>query len=166
MGKGIVISPDMNVSVQEFEYQPYDQPYEKVSAAVGGLVQYVRAKGLPRPYTMAVNEEGRLRNLPYNPLGSFWYGTQNHGHPIMGTIVLLREELNDEGELDTFPLTDADVEKLMLMIDEAKASKLPEEPKNPPPALQMYELPPGADFGAFLTALGFGGEEEGEEEPY
>ena len=154
--KGIVITPDGGTSVQDFA-----EPLCKtVGAVVGGLIQVVNPKGLPEPFRMVVNEEGRLKKLPFHPVASFWYGTQTHGQPIVGTVVLLKEALNDEREPDLFGLDGADVRILMGVIEKAKASRLPKEPKNPPPAVLAIEIPPDADFGAFLAALGalgFGG---------
>lgn len=130
-----------------------------MGAVVGGLIQVVNPKGLPKPFCMIVNEEGRLRNLPFHPIASFWYGTQMHGQPIVGTVVLLKEALNAEGEPDLAGLNNAEIVLLQHFVAKAKASRLPKEPTNPPPATQVIEIPPGMDFGDFLTALaalGFG----------
>ncbi|MBQ9348892.1 MAG: DUF3846 domain-containing protein [Oscillibacter sp.] len=151
MGKGVVITPDMKVSVQEFP-KPL---FESVGAVVGGIVQEVRPKGLPRPYLMAVNDAGLLMKLPFNPIGSFWYGTQNHGSPIVGNVVLLKEGLDEEYEPDWFMLDDGDIKKLMAEIAKAKASRLPEEPKGPPPPARVIPIPDGADIDKVLAALGF-----------
>lgn len=147
--KGIVITPEGEAFVKDFA----EPLYKTVGAVVGGLIQVVNPKGLPKPFCMVVNEEGRLKKLPFHPIASYWYGTQSHGQPIVGTVVLLKEALNDEQEPDLFGLDSSDIRVLMSVIKEAKASPLPEEPKNPPPAVQVIEIPPDADFGEFLTAL-------------
>ena len=139
--KGIVITPDGGTSVQDFA----EPLYKTVGAVVGGLIQVVRPQGLPEPFRMVVNEEGRLKKLPFHPVASFWYGTQTQ--PIVGTVVLLKEALNDEREPDLFGLDGADVCILMGVIEKAKASRLPKEPKNPPPAVLAIEIPPDADCG-------------------
>ena len=151
--KGIVITPEGGVTVQEFP----EPLYQTVGAAVGGYIEVVNPHGLPDPFRMAVNEDGRRNNLPFNPVASFWYGTQTHGHPVMGTVVLLKEDLNDERETDLFALNDADVTALMAVVDAAKASRLPEEPKSPPPPAQVCTFDSGEDMAAFLDRLyGFG----------
>ena len=94
--KGIVITPEGETFVKDFP----EPLYKTVGAVVGGLIQVVRPKGLRKPFCMIVNEEGRLRNLPFHPVASFWYGTQMHGQPIVETVVLLKEALNAEGEPD------------------------------------------------------------------
>lgn len=150
--KGIVITPEGEVSVRDFP----EPLYKTVGAVVGGLIQVVNPHGLPEPFRVVVNEEGRLKKLPFHPIASCWYGTQKHGQPIVGTVVLLKEALNDEQEPDLFGLDDSDVRVLMAIIKKTKASRLPEEPKNPPPATQVIEIPPDVDFGEFLAMLGFG----------
>lgn len=32
-----------------------------------------------------------------NLIGSLWYGTHHHGHPIVGNIVVMKEGWTDEG---------------------------------------------------------------------
>ena len=152
MMKGIVITPEGTVKVQDFA-EPF---YKTIGAAIGGLVQGVRPKGLPRPYLMAVNDAGLLMKLPFHSIASFWYGTQYHGSPIVGNIVLIKEGINSEGEPDWITLNDADIRELMALIETVKASELPEEPKNPPPPVRVISIPDGVDFGDFLTMLGFG----------
>lgn len=70
---------------------------------------------LERPYCMIVNEEGVLLNLPMNMFGSFLYGTNYHGNPILGDIVLLKEGINSDGELDILGLDEQDIKYLCDM---------------------------------------------------
>ena len=44
---------------------------------------------------MIVDEEGLLKGLPMNPLGSFFYGTARHGQPIVGDFILAILEQGD-----------------------------------------------------------------------
>lgn len=57
---------------------------------VGDWVERVRPVGLPG-YLMLVNENGLLKNLPLNIAGSLFYGTQFHGSPIVGDIVIAKD---------------------------------------------------------------------------
>ena len=109
--KGIVITTKYEMRVQEFS----EPAYKSIGEAVGGWIEVVRPVRLGRPYCMVVNEEGLLRNLPMNVLGSFLYGTDNHGSPILGDIVLLREGINSDGEYDLLGLTEQDIEYLRNM---------------------------------------------------
>ena len=89
--KGIVITTADDVSVQDFT----PPLYESLGRAVGGYIEIVRPQGLNRPYCMVVNEEGLIHGLPLNRAGSLLYGTQFHGSPIVGDIVIMAE-----GEMD------------------------------------------------------------------
>lgn len=90
---GVVITTDKKISIQGF-----DNPlYKSIGAAVDGYIEIVNPAGLNEPYCMIANEEGRLRKLPTNEVGSFLYGTHIHGHPIVGNIVIMKFGITDEG---------------------------------------------------------------------
>lgn len=91
--KGIVITPDCEMSVQEFE-RPL---YETVGKVVGGYIEHVKPRLLDDPFCMIVNEEGLLEKLAVNPVGCFLYETLSHGWPIVGTIVIMKDGFTDEG---------------------------------------------------------------------
>lgn len=83
----------------------YDAPhYDVIQNVVGGLCERVHPHGLKPPFCMMVNEEGLLRNLPVNLLGSFLYGTPQHGYPIVGDIVFLKDGYHG-GEPDAVGMT-------------------------------------------------------------
>ena len=63
----------------------YDSPhYDVIQKAVGGWYEHVRPVGLERPYCM-------MLNLPPNLLASILYGTPQHGQPIVGDVIFLKE---------------------------------------------------------------------------
>lgn len=56
------------------------------------LVEVVRPKGLPEGMVLVCDEEFLLKDKPVlNPLASYLYGMQDHGNPICGDCVLMRE---------------------------------------------------------------------------
>lgn len=110
--KGIVITTKYEMWVQEFS----EPAYKSIGEAVGGCIEIVHPARLGRPYCMVVNDEGLLRNLPMNVLGSFLYRTDIHGSPIVGAIVLLKEGINSDGEYDLLGLTEQDIEFLCNMV--------------------------------------------------
>ena len=69
--KGLVITTDNLMRTEE-----YTAPlHESIGKTVGGWIEVVHPKLLPAPYCMIVNEEGRLRGLPYNGRASdLWEG--------------------------------------------------------------------------------------------
>lgn len=83
---GLIVTAKNEMSLVE-----YDPPnYEVIQKAVGGWYERVNPVGLEHPYRMMVNEEGLLRNLPLNLVGSLLYGTEIHGHPIVGDVIFLK----------------------------------------------------------------------------
>lgn len=109
--KGIVVTTDLNVRIEEFG----DPLYKTVGTAVGGYIEHVKPARLRHPYCMIVNEEGRLLDLPLNPIGSFFYGTDQHGEPIAGNIVVMKDGYRD-GERDIVGLNDVEAEEIKNII--------------------------------------------------
>ncbi|MDL2287590.1 DUF3846 domain-containing protein [Eubacteriales bacterium OttesenSCG-928-G02] len=64
---------------------------------VGGWIEIVRPKWMPNGLLMIVDEEGMLKNSTRNLFASFLYGTQDHGHPIVGDVCFVSERWGDEG---------------------------------------------------------------------
>lgn len=91
--KGVVFTTDEKMFVKEFT-QPL---YKSVGDVVGGWIEVVNPRGLERPYCFICNEEGLIRDLPLNPIGCVWYRTVEHGNPIVGNIVVMKEADTDEG---------------------------------------------------------------------
>ena len=99
--KGIVVTTDLEIRIEEFS----DPLYKTVGSAVGGYIEHVKPARLRHPYCMIVNEEGRLLDLPLNYVGSYFYGTDQHGEPIVGNIVIMKDgkisgELERSKQLD------------------------------------------------------------------
>ena len=113
--KGIVFTHDEKMYVKEF-----DQPlYKSVGEVVGGYIEVVHPRGLREPLCFICNEEGLLEGLPMNLIGSLWYGTQHHGHPIVGNIVVMKEGWTDDGP-DIVGLEEQDI-LLVKSIAHAKS---------------------------------------------
>ena len=111
--KGIVINTDNTVEIRDFG----EPLYRTVGEAVGGCIEIVHPQGLADPLVMIVNDEGLLRELPMNMVGSVLYGTHNHGHPIVGNIVIMKTGLTSEGT-DIVGLTDEECETLTANLRE------------------------------------------------
>lgn len=114
--KGIVVTPDMEIRVQDFGCPLH----KSLGAVVGGYIEHVLPRGLDEPYCLICNDEGRLKGLPVNPIASWLYGAQRHGSPIVGTVVLMKDEVVDNREIDIVGLTDDDVDKLAEMLSRLK----------------------------------------------
>ena len=110
--KGIVISTDEMVEIKDFAAPLY----KTLGEAVGGTIEIVRPRGLARPYVMIVNDEGLLLDLPLNRLGSLLYRTFEHGSPIVGNVVIMKEGMTSNGP-DILGLDAIEVGSLMLSLN-------------------------------------------------
>lgn len=109
--KGIVVTTDLEIRIEEFS----DPLYKTVGSAVGGYIEHVKPARLRHPYCMIVNEEGRLLDLPLNHVGSYFYGTDQHGEPIVGNIVIMKDGYRG-GEPDIVGLNDVEAEQIKDVI--------------------------------------------------
>lgn len=75
-------------------------------------VEIVRPKRLPHGYVMLVDEMGMYTDKKPNLLGCFLYGTDIHGSPIIGDILIVCEK-----ECDLCGLSDVQVAHIMEMYD-------------------------------------------------
>lgn len=106
--KGIVVTTDNAAYIAEFPYPLH----RSCKPTLDGWIETVHPRGLARPYMMLINEEGLLKGLPVNPLGSLLYGTLGHGYPIVGNVIFMKDGYRD-GEPDIVGLDDEDVEMLL-----------------------------------------------------
>lgn len=109
--KGLVVTTDLEIRIEEFS----DPLYKTVGSAVGGYIEHVKPARLRHPYCMIVNEEGRLLDLPLNYVGSYFYGTDQHGEPIVGNIVIMKDGYRG-GEPDIVGLNDVEAEQIKDVI--------------------------------------------------
>lgn len=109
--KGIVVTTDLEIRIEEFS----DPLYKTVGSAVGGYIEHVKPARLRHPYCMIVNEEGRLLDLPLNYVGSYFYGTDQHGEPIVGNIVIMKDGYRG-GKPDIVGLNDVEAEQIKDVI--------------------------------------------------
>jgi len=109
--KGIVVTTDLEIRIEKFS----DPLYKTVGSAVGGYIEHVKPARLRHPYCMIVNEEGRLLDLPLNYVGSYFYGTDQHGEPIVGNIVIMKDGYRG-GEPDIVGLNDVEAEQIKDVI--------------------------------------------------
>ena len=94
--KGILITPTGEIEIWEFS----EPLYKSAGEAVGGDIEIVRPRRLGHPYVMIVNEIYCYLDLPVNPIGSWLYCSELHGHSVDGNIIILKEEGEDLVSID------------------------------------------------------------------
>lgn len=112
--KLIKISTDLKLSVHEFPEGDHAQQNETLRMLIGNYCQIYEHIMPERLYTilkmkdhptkisgqcvsMLIDEEGLLKENEPNLIGSYLYGTDRHGHPIMGNILFVGEEWTGDG---------------------------------------------------------------------
>lgn len=104
-----VLSINTKNEIRKIEYDP--PHYDVLRDAVGGWYEHVRPVLLCKPYCMMVNEEGLLLELPKNQIGSWLYGIDVHGQPILGDIVLAKEGYYN-GEPDVIGMEEDEAQRM------------------------------------------------------
>lgn len=109
--KGLVFDTENRLRLEDFGEPLLDS----LQKEVGGYIEVVHPKYLPEGFCMVVDDEGRLKGSAINSIASVLYGTPEHGQPIVGNAVILREGFVD-GERDFVGLNDDDETGLILLL--------------------------------------------------
>ena len=75
------------------------------------LIEVVHPEKLKEGFLMLVDEEGLLKENFINLIGSWLYGTEKHGSPIAGDIMVIRETYGPDGP-DFDGMSDQEVEEM------------------------------------------------------
>ena len=65
--------------------------HHSAGAIVNDHIEVVRPINLKRPYVMICAESGLLKEMPLNLIASYLYSMQHHGNPIVGDVIIMRE---------------------------------------------------------------------------
>lgn len=113
--KAVVVKTTNEVSIEELG-KPLHMHTQPI---LGGMIEVVHPMRLPRSYVMLVNESGLLLYLDLNVVGCILYGTDAHGAPIVGNIIIMKEAVvNELGEHDIVGLTDAEAKHFTDLFNE------------------------------------------------
>ena len=86
--------------------------FEEIRETVGGFVEHVLPRYLEKPFCILIDEEGKLKRLPVNPVASAWYGP---GDFIVGNAVVMKDGYVD-GERDIVGLTEEELKRAIGMV--------------------------------------------------
>lgn len=86
------------------------------------LITIVNAMYLGEKYSLVADDEGLLQAEPkVNMLASILYGYLKHGQYLVGNVLVMKDEFNDEG-LDTVGLDKAEAAVILGIINNLKRS--------------------------------------------
>lgn len=109
--KGLVFDTE-----NQMQFKDFGEPLlDNLQKEVGGCIEVVHPKYLPEGLCMVIDDEGLLKGYAINNIASILYGTPEHGQPIVGTAVILREGFV-AGELDFMSLDDGDEVGLINLV--------------------------------------------------
>lgn len=86
--KAIKVTTDNVVSIIDVDFNDL----HSIQNAIGGYFETVKTQKMwdyfKCPMMFLADEEGHIKQLPLNQLGSYFYDTERHGWPIAGDIIL------------------------------------------------------------------------------
>lgn len=92
-----------------------DEAYRLIDCS---MIEIVHAVKLREPYVMIVDEEGMFAHPPrLNFIASILYGIQDHGSPIVGNAIIMKDVMTDEGR-DIAWLTDEEAQEAFEILKE------------------------------------------------
>lgn len=88
MMQTIKITTNNKISVINIDLNNYKEINKEIKCDISEVVKTrFMWDFFGQPVLMLVDEEGILKNLKLNSVGSYMYGTHLHGHPIVGDII-------------------------------------------------------------------------------
>ena len=110
MAKFLRIQPDGFMELRDLDRERdlLDVIHDELD---GGFFETVRCRTLPRKFVMLVDDCGYLKRLPLNPIARILYG-----HPISGTALIMKEDIDEEGEHDLFGMDEDDTTELIRRL--------------------------------------------------
>lgn len=107
-----------------------DYLYQSMQEVIGCDMVDIGACGLQemKKYCLVYDEEFLLQHTPIiNPVASYFFGLQNHGTPLCGTVLIMKNIETDDG-INTVGLDEDDISYIFDVIfetlkDAVKASE-------------------------------------------
>jgi hypothetical protein len=109
--KALKIGTNNGISIIDLQ-----EPLHKtLQEELGGYFEIVMPKGLIHPYVMIVDDEGLLKELPLNPIGTYLYRAGRRLPPIAGDAIIMALQEGPDG-MDVVGLSDKEVVALKKMF--------------------------------------------------
>lgn len=104
--KAVYLEPKQAPRAVEIPDADDHEKLKSIHEYLGGYMEIVRPMYLPEEFVMLVDDEGLLKDLQINEIGTALYGFRSGA--IVGPALILREGFVN-GEPDLISLTDLDV---------------------------------------------------------
>ncbi len=110
--------------VKKVELPPAEYKFQRMQMAVSNDCRAIDIKdtynglGLEQ-YCLVFDDEFLINGrAKLNPIASYLYGYQKHGQPLCGNVLIMKNFINADEELETVGLSDEDVNIIKNFIDE------------------------------------------------
>lgn len=91
--QGIKITTDNKISVIDIDLNDYNEICDELGCSIFECVgTQLLDSYFMRKTKMLIDEEGLCNDLDFNAVGSFFYGTEKHGSPIVGDVLFFHQE--------------------------------------------------------------------------
>lgn len=115
MDKAIVITKEGKITIVNC---PEDVSLKWMYSQINcEWIEIVRPKRLERGFVMIVDEEGLLKPNRLNCHGSYLYGMDEHGQPIVGDVLIMKECEGDDGAYCT-GMSERDADRIVAQLTE------------------------------------------------
>lgn len=109
--------------VIKVELPPAEYKYQRMKKGIGELCGFIDIKDIYEElglddYCLVFDDEFLLNGRPIlNPIASYLFGYQEYGQPLCGNVLVMKNFINDEGEIDTVGLEDEDINRITSFIN-------------------------------------------------
>lgn len=101
---------DIEIVKKKPEQELLDFCYQNIGCQ---YVETVHPRYLQEPYSLMIDEEGRLKDKPaVNFIASYLYGTHEHHEPIVGDVLVMKMGMTNEGP-NIMPLDEAEARQVV-----------------------------------------------------
>ena len=117
------LSTNGDINLIDLKEKEYEYTFQAMQKAIDcSMVDIVHAVNLPDPYCMVVDDEALLVDKPtVNLVASYLYGTVEHGQPICGDVLIMKDSITRDG-IETVGLEDVDIVELLNLFYSPKVS--------------------------------------------
>lgn len=117
--EGLKITVNRAVKPYDIKREEFKYTFEALQKAIDSdCIDIIHAKNLPSPYCMVVDDEFLFKNEPQiNLIASYLYGTLEHGQPICGDVIIMKDKATPDG-IETVGLEVTDIKAIEKLLYE------------------------------------------------